>query len=181
MSAQYSNFDLRLTEREIAELPLAARAQVLAMLDLRQALFDILGSYPQDNVLPYFYSFSNTARRGAAGTPSGTIAAGATIQQSIKISADSAFVACSVRGASLSDYLIFFRTDSSDRQLMNAGEPVISTAITGTAQRPAPLHKPLLLPANTTISFDVTNLDTVNSNDVYFTFAGFKVYNRKIQ
>lgn len=179
MSAQ-SYLNLRLTDRDIAALDPAGRAQVLAMLDLRQALFDILGSYPQDNVLPYFYSFSNTARRGAAGTPGGVIAANATIQNSIKISADSAFVACSVRGASSGNYLLFMRTDSSDRQLMNAGEPVINTAITGTAQRPAPLHKPLLLPANTTISFDVTDISGAN-NDVYFTFAGFKVYNRKIQ
>lgn len=180
MPAQYSNFDLRLTDRDIAALDPAGRAQVLALLDLRQALFDILGSYPQDNVLPYFYSFSNTLRRGAAGTPNGAIAANTTVQNSIKISADSAFVACTVRGASLGDYLLFMRTDSSDRQLMNAGEPVINTAITGTAQRPAPLHKPLLLPANTTISFDITDISGAQ-NDVYFTFAGFKVYNRKIQ
>jgi len=180
MSAQYSNFALRLTEAEIQALDPASRAQVMAMLDLRQALFDILGSYPQDNVLPYFYSFSNTARRGAPGTPNGAIAANSTIQQSIKISADSAFVACSVRGASLGDYLAFARMDSSDRQIMNAGEPVINTAFVGTAQRPAPLHKPLLLPANTTISFDITDISGAQ-NDVYFTFAGFKVYNRRVQ
>jgi hypothetical protein len=180
MSAQYSNFELRLTEKDIAALEPGSRAQVLAMLDLRQALFDILGSYPQDNVLPYYYSFSNTTRRGAAGTPNGVIAANSTVQQSIKISADSAFVAKTVRGASTGNYLIFFRMDSSDRQLMNAGEPVINTALVGTAQRPAPLEKPLLLPANTTISFDVTDISGA-ANDIYYTFAGFKVYNRKIQ
>ena len=177
---QASAFDLKLTDRDIAALDPASRAQVLAMLDLRQAMFDILGSYPQDNVLPYYYSFSNTLRRGIPGTPSGQIAANSTVQQSIKISADSAFVACSVRGASLGSYLAFFRTDSSDRQLMNAGEPVVNVALVGTGQRPAPLHKPLLLPANTSISFDITDISGA-PNDVYFTFAGFKVYNRKVQ
>ena len=178
--SQYSDQSLRLTSQEIQQLDPASRAQVLAMLDLRQALFDILGSYPQDNVLPYFYSFTNAARLGAPGTPSGAIAANATIQQSIKISADSAFVAVTVRGASLGDYLAFMRSDSSDRQMMNAGQPVINTAFVGTAQRPAPLHKPLLLQANTTLSFDITDISGAQ-NDVYFTLAGFKVYNRKIQ
>ncbi len=69
------------------------------------------------------------------------------------------------------------RMDASDRQLMN--QAIISSALVGTAERPAPLHKPLLLPANTTISFDLTDLSGA-TNQVYFTLAGFKVYNRKI-
>lgn len=144
---------------------------VKALLNIRQALFDILGAFPQDNVLPYFYSFSNTLAKGNA------IAANGAIQNSIKISADAAFVAMSVRGQSTGDFLAFMRMDASDRQLMN--EAVISGAFMGTAQRPAPLHKPLLLPANTTVSFDITDV-TGQTNELYLTLAGFKVYNRKI-
>lgn len=148
-----------------------AALNIKALLNIRQALFDILGAFPQDNVLPYFYSFHNTAAAGNQLTANGTI------QNSIKISADAAFIAMSMRGSSLGDYTAFMRMDASDRQLMN--EAVISSALVGTAERPAPLHKPLLLPANTTVSFDLTDISGV-ANDVYLTLAGFKVYNRKI-
>lgn len=154
------------------DISAADQMKIKAILDLRQSLFDILGSYPQDNVLPYFYAFSNTSAKSNA------IAANATVQNSIKISADSAFVANSVRAVSTGDYLIFFRMDSSDRQLMN--ESIFGRNIAGTAQRPAPLHKPLLLPANTTISFDITDLSGA-TNQLWWTFGGFKVYNRKVQ
>ncbi len=149
-----------------------AALSVKALLNIRQALFDILGAFPQDNVLPYFYSFHNTV------AASNQITANGTIQNSIKISADAAFIAMSVRGASLGDYTAFMRMDASDRQLMN--EAVNSSAFMGTAERPGPLHKPLLLPANTTVSFDITDISGA-TNELYLTLAGFKVYNRKIQ
>lgn len=149
----------------------AAGAIVKGLLNIRQAFFDILGAFPQDNVLPYFYAFSNTNAKGNA------IGANATVQNSIKISADAAFIACSVRGMSDGDYTAFMRMDASDRQLMN--EVIASSALMGTAERPAPLHKPLLLPANTTVSFDITDISG-QPNQLYFTLAGFKVYNRKI-
>ena len=139
-----------------------------------QALFDIFGAYPQDNVLPYQYSLTNNNSNLA--TP--TIGANQTVQNSIKITADSAFVAMDIRGVSTGDLLFFYRMDSSDRQLMNI--PVHSSNFMGTAQRPAPLRKPLLLPANTTISFDITDLSGA-SNQLWLTLSGFKVYNRKVQ
>lgn len=150
----------------------AAGAGIKALLNIRQALFDILGAFPQDNVLPYFYSFHNTSAAGNA------ISANGSIQNSIKISADAAFIAMSVRGMSTGDYTAFMRMDASDRQLMN--EAVVSGAFMGTAERPGPLHKPLLLPANTTVSFDITDISG-STNELYLTLAGFKVYNRKIQ
>lgn len=163
---------LSLDAQALAALPPGDKAQVKAMYQLRQALFDILGSYPQDNVLPYFYSLSNTVRKG------NPVAANATVQNSIKITADAAFVALTMRGVVDGDFLLFMRTDSSDRQLMN--EPVHSSSLLGTGQRPAPLHKPFLIPANTTLSFDLTDISGAQ-NEIQLTLAGFKVYNRRIQ
>lgn len=165
-----SPFDV--SAQELAQLDPASRAAVKAQLSTRQALFDLLGAYPQANCLPYFYTFINSARTSNA------IAANATVQQSIKISADAAFIGLSLRGASTGDYLAFMRTDASDRQLQNL--PIHSTALVGTAERPGPLHKPLLLPANTTISFDLTDLSGA-TNEVYFVMAGFKLYNPRAQ
>lgn len=162
---------LDITAQELQALPAAVQASVKAQLNIRQALFDILGAFPQDNVIPYFYSFINTQANG------NQLAANGTAVNSIRISADSAFIAMSIRGTSTGDYLAFMRQDASDRQLMNIG--VNSNALVGTAERPAPLHKPLLLPANTTISFDLSDLSGAGNN-IWFTLAGFKVYNRKL-
>lgn len=162
---------LDITAKELQELPASVAAQVKALLNVRQALFDILGAFPQDNVLPYFYSFINTTANGNA------ITANATVQNSIRISADSAFVAVSARGTSDGDFTAFMRQDASDRQLMNIA--VNSNALMGTAERPGFFHKPLLLPANTTISFDIADLSGA-TNQLWFTLAGFKVYNRKL-
>ena len=93
------------------------------------------------------------------------------------IAADTAFIACAAQGTSDGDYTIFVRQDASDRQLMNIA--VNSNAFTGTAERPGFFHKPLLLAASTTVSFDVTDLSG-STNQVWFTLAGFKVYNRKL-
>lgn len=163
---------LKITPQELASADPNTQIKVKAILNLRQALFDILGAYPQDNVLPYQYGLTNNSLQGNA------IAASATIQNSIKISADSAFVANDVRGISTGDLLFFMRTDSSDRQLMN--QPMHSSNYMGTAQRPAPLHKPLLMPANTTVTYDISNL-TAAVNELWLSLNGFKIYNRKVQ
>lgn len=160
---------LKLTPNDLAQLPPAALAQVKGLMQVRQALYDLLGAFPQSNIMPYVYGFSLTSAKGNA------LAASSTGVASIKISADSAFVGVSVRGASSGDYTIFPRTDSSDRQLVN--EASHNSIFVGTAERPAPLHKPLLLPANTTISFDLNDLSGA-TNEIYFAFAGYKVYNR---
>jgi hypothetical protein len=163
---------LDITEADLKALPQGvAREAVKAILNVRQALFDTLGGFPADNVMPYFYSFINTTANANA------IPANGTIQNSIKISADAAFVGMSIRGASDGDYTAFMRIDASDRQLMNI--QIHSSALMGTAERPGPLHKPLLLPANTTISFDVTDLSGA-TNQLYFVIAGFKVYGRRV-
>lgn len=162
---------LDITKNELEALPPAVAAQVKAMLNVRQALFDILGAFPQDNVLPYFYGCINTT------ASSSSIPANATVQNSIRISADSAFVAVSIRGTSDGDFTVFMRQDASDRQLMNIAQN--SNIVMGTAERPGFLHKPLLLPANTTISFDFTDISG-QLNQIWWGLAGFKVYNRKL-
>ena len=138
--------------------------------DLINALYDIFGSYPRKNVLPYFFSFSLLSATGNALTALGTQ------RPSIKITADAAMIATLFTGASTGEYSIFMRTDSSDRQLMQF--PVHSASIVGTAERPFQLPKPLLLAPNTTLSFDITDLSNAE-NEVWFTLAGFKVYRRQ--
>lgn len=161
---------LDITEKELRALPVDLRMQIKAFLNIKQALYDVLGQYPQDNVLPYYYQASNTIAEG------NQILANNTGQNSIKISADSAFIGCSIRGASTGDFTAFIRQDNSDRQLMN--EQVHSSALMGTAERPGIFNKPLLLAANTTISLDYTDLSG-QDNEIYLSFVGFKVYNRQ--
>lgn len=162
---------LDITLKSLEALPEPARSQVKAMLNVKQALYDILGKYPQDNVLPYFYQAVNNSANG------NQLSALGTGQNSIKISADSAFIACSIRGASVGDFTTLMRQDASDRQMMN--QQIYSGALMGTAQRPGIFDKPLLLPANTTISFDYTDISGA-ANDIYLVLAGFKVYNRMV-
>jgi hypothetical protein len=138
--------------------------------DLINSLYDIFGSYPRKNVLPYFFSFTLLSATNNALTALGTQ------RPSIKITADAAMIATLFTGASTGEYSIFMRTDSSDRQLMQF--PVHSASIVGTAERPFPLPKPLLLAPNTTLSFDITDLSNA-TNEVWFTLAGFKVYRRQ--
>ena len=154
-----------------ASNPLLAEAiPDLADQGLINALYDIFGSYPRANVLPYMYSFQLTTAQGDS------LAANGTGRGSIKVSADAAFVATKITGTSTGSYLQLARTDSSDRQLM--GQPVHSAASVGTAERPSILPKPLLLAPNTTISFDLTNL-TGAVNEIFYTLIGFKVYRRQ--
>ncbi len=160
---------LDITEKDLNKLPFDLRMQIKAFLNIKQAFYDVLGKYPQDNVLPYFYQASNTTAK------SNQLAANGNGQNSIKISADSAFIACSIRGASNGDFTAFIRQDASDRQLMN--EQVHSSALMGTAERPGFFDKPMLLPANTTLSMDYTDLSGA-TNQIYLAFVGFKVYNR---
>lgn len=138
--------------------------------DLINALYDIFGSYPRKNVLPYAFSFSLTTAQGNALTALGTA------RPSIKITADAAMIATLVTGASTGEYTILMRTDSSDRILMQFA--IHSAAMVGTAERPFPFPKPLLLAPNTTLSFEITDLSN-DVNEVWFVLWGFKVYRRQ--
>jgi len=138
--------------------------------DLINSLYDIFGSYPRKNVLPYAYSFNLLQSTNNALQPLGTQ------RPSIKVSADAAMIATMITGASTGEYSVFMRTDSSDRQLMQF--PVHSAAMVGTAERPFKFAKPLMIAPNTTISFDITDLSN-QVNEVWFTFWGFKVYRRQ--
>ena len=162
---------LQITEKDLEALPHAQALMIKAWLNIKQALYDILGAYPQGNVLPYWYEASNTLAKSNA------IPASSTGTNQIKISADAAFVACSIRGASSGDFTVQVLQDASDRQLTN--EQVHSSTILGTAQFPGILHKPLLLPANTTITMNYTDLSG-DTNQIWFCFVGYKVYNRKV-
>ena len=151
--------------------PGAVEAFGLPPQDLINALYDIFGSYPRKNVLPYAFSFTL-----APGGNLPALTALGTARPSIKITADAAMITTLITGTSTGEYSIFMRTDSSDRQLMQF--PIHSAAMVGTAERPFPLPKPLLLAPNTTLSFDITDLSNAE-NEVYFTIWGFKVYRRQ--
>lgn len=138
--------------------------------DLINALYDIFGSYPRRNVLPYMYQFRLTEAEGT------WLAAGGRGLASIKVSADASFICTYLTNGSTGEYLVFMRTDSSDRILMN--DPVHSATAVGTAERPMILPKPLLLAPNTTITFELQDLSGAQ-NEIYFTMVGFKVYRRQ--
>jgi len=135
--------------------------------DMINALYDIFGSYPRKNVLPYANGFTLT------GTTQ--LAANGIQRPTVPTSADAAHIITHVAGASTGEYTLFLRTDSSDRQLMRI--PVHSAAMVGTAELPFKLPKPLLAAPNTTISFEIQDLSGL-ANDVYLTLWGFKVYRR---
>lgn len=136
--------------------------------EIVKAMYDILGAYPRINVLPYWYQLSRTNAKSNA------IPANATVSDVTKVSADAAFIATKVVGASTGDYLVNIRLAGSDRILMN--EPIHSVAFVGTAERPAILSKPLLIQPNSSINYDLTDLSGA-SNEVYLAWGGFKVYN----
>jgi hypothetical protein len=137
----------------------AALAMMLA--SLRQTMLDVGGEYPASNVMPYSYAFTTTLDADSSGTAS------------IRITADAAFIARFVTGTSDGSYTILPRVDASDRQLSNVA--LNDTLFVGTAERPFPLGKPLLLPANSTISFDLADLSSAE-NKIYFSLHGYKVY-----
>lgn len=160
---------LKVSAADLASLSVDGRGMVKALMQLRQGMYDLFGAYPQENILPYWYAFSRTSAKSNAVPASGTA------QASTKVSADSAFVCTQICATSTGDFTILPRTDASDRQLVN--EAVHSSTIAGTAERPHYLPKPLLLPANTTISYDITDLSGA-VNEIYFALVGYKVYQR---
>ncbi len=140
--------------------------------DLINSLYDIFGKYPRKNVLPYANGFNLLS----SDALSPALTALGTSRPKVQTSSDAAHVVTAITGASTGEYSIFMRTDSSDRQLMTV--PVISAAMVGTGERPFYLPKPLLLAPNTTVSFDLVDLSNA-TNEVWFTFWGFKIYRRQ--
>ena len=53
--------------------------------------------------------------------------------------------------------------------------PVHSSTIIGTGEQQFKLPKPLLIPANATLSLDITDLSGAQ-NEVYLSLSGYKVY-----
>jgi hypothetical protein len=136
--------------------------------DLINSLYDIFGSYPRKNVLPYANGFTLTGATQLAG--------GGTALPTIQTTSDAAHIITAITGTSTGEYSLMMRTDSSDRQLMTI--PVNSAAMVGTGELPFKLPKPLMLAPNTTVSFSIVDLSG-NANDVWLTLWGFKVYRRQ--
>lgn len=153
-------------DRLLAQGNLAAAANAAATMAVRQAQYDTAGLYPSFNVMPYWYGCSNVG--------SNSIGANATVNNSIKITAEAAFVCTDLRVVTTGALRIFARVDASDRQLMN--QPMNIANVAGTAQRPGFLAKPWLIPANSTISFDFTDISG-STNTIELTLNGFKLYN----
>jgi hypothetical protein len=150
--------------------PDGANAFGLPPQDLINALYDIFGDYPRKNCLPYANGFNLLSSTGNALTALGTATPAVTT------TADAAHVVTLITGASTGEYSATLRTDSSDRILMPL--PIHSSAMVGTAERPFPLPKPLLLAPNTTISFSITDLSNA-TNEIWFALWGFKIYRRQ--
>jgi hypothetical protein len=139
------------------------------LMQLRQSIYDVMGAFPQDNVEPYQYAFSRTQLKG------NRVPANTQVQDSIRISADAAFICTQIIAISTGNFLVLMRQDASDRQFSN--EALHSNALCGTAERPHYLAKPWYLPANTSVSFEVTDLSGA-LNEVYFNLHGYKIYRR---
>lgn len=153
-----------------AQDPDGANAFGLPPQDLVNALYDIFGDYPRKNCLPYANGFNLLSSTSNALAPLGTATPAVTT------TADAAHVVTLITGASTGEYSLTLRTDSSDRILMPL--PIHSAAMVGTAERPFPLPKPLLLAPNTTISLTVTDLSNAQ-NEIWFALWGFKIYRRQ--
>ena len=136
--------------------------------DLINSLYDIFGSYPRKNVLPYANGFTLAGSTQLAGNGQAL--------PTIQTTSDAAHIITKITGVSTGAYTLFMRTDSSDRQLMTI--PVNSAAMVGTAELPFILPKPLMLAPNTTLSIQVVDISG-QPNDIYFTIWGFKVYRRQ--
>lgn len=166
---------LTISEQDLASLSnlgpggVVGKLIVKALMSLRNAEYDLFGSLPAKNIAPYWYQFSNTIAKANQ-----IALAGGTAQNSIKISSDAGFVGMQIVGTSSGPYLVNARIDASDRILMN--EPVNSAGWMGTAERPHYLPKSLLVPANSTISFDLTDLSGAINNEIYCAFVGYKWY-----
>lgn len=152
---------LDISAAELMSLPPGARETVKAQLNIVGALNTLFGDVPPRNVQPFLFGFTVTLT--ALGTST----------QSVRITQEADFVANAVVGASTGDFTVLFRQDSSGRQFSNI--PVQSSALLGTAQRPGYFQKPWYLPANTTATFDLTDLSNA-SNTLYFYLAGYKIY-----
>jgi hypothetical protein len=150
--------------------PDGANAFGLPPQDLINALYDIFGDYPRKNCLPYANGFN------LLSSTSNALSALGTATPAVTTTADAAHVVTLITGASTGEYSITLRTDSSDRILMPL--PIHSSAMVGTAERPFPLPKPLLLAPNTTVSLTVTDLSNA-TNEVWFALWGFKIYRRQ--
>jgi hypothetical protein len=150
--------------------PDGANAFGLPPQDLINALYDIFGDYPRKNCLPYANGFALLSSTSTALTALGTA------YPTVTTTADAAHVVTLITGASTGEYSLQLRTDSADRQLTQLA--VHSAAMVGTAERPFPLPKPLMLAPNTTVSFTITDLSNA-TNEVWFTFWGFKIYRRQ--
>lgn len=145
---------------------IAAAGNMLGLMALRQAQYDTAGLYPSYNVMPYWY--------GLQKINTDNIPANTTVQGSIKITAEASFVCTDLRAVATGNLRIFARVDASDRQLMNQAMHINN--VCGTAQRPGFLAKPWLIPANSTLTFDFSDISG-QDNTIELTLNGFKLYN----
>ena len=125
--------------------------------DLINSLYDIFGSYPRKNVLPYANGFTLAGSTQLAGNGQAL--------PTIQTTSDAAHIITKITGVSTGAYT-----------LMTI--PVNSAAMVGTAELPFILPKPLMLAPNTTLSIQVVDISG-QPNDIYFTIWGFKVYRRQ--
>ena len=109
------------------------------------------------------------------------LAAGTTAIQTVEIGADADFVATmfngvifdTLGGLVLARLLVSVTVDNNQRQLTN--QPTTLQNVYGTGPRPGQLFKPLVLPANSTMTVTLTNVDDVDYN-VKLSHCGVKAF-----
>lgn len=110
--------------------------------------------------------------------------AGSTATRTVEIGADADFVATMFNGAIfdatpgvgsliMGRVLASITVDNNQRQLTNI--PTTLQCLYGTGPRPGQLFKPLILPANSTMTVTLTNIDA-NDYNVRLSHVGVKAF-----
>ena len=143
------------------------------------ALARIFGSLAAKDEETYWYAISSTSGAGFADL---TGVVGNQIAATIQITQEADFIATRCLQATVNpvsgvpivgSWTASAKDSSSDRELMN--QPIHNDLMAGTALRSVPFTKNRLFRRNSTITFNLVNLQAVASR-IFLVFQGYKLF-----